>query len=141
MRARINVIRNSNRGASMIIGVFILMLLLVLAGLLIDGGRIILAFNKLFHCTYISAGANIASYDRELWKTERKVEFDIPLAELIIREELSFNMEEAEIKSIEAISLNSMKVQTQCSVPVIFLREICGDELTLESETYTFIVD
>ena len=108
---RVNL--KSQKGASLIMGLFILMVLLALAGLIIDGGRVILTFNQLFHSTYIAAEADLASYDRELWRKEKIVRFDIPLAEEIICEVLSFNMEEAEIVSITAISSNAMEVKTK----------------------------
>lgn len=131
----------SQKGASMIMGLFILMVLLALAGLLLDGGRVILAFNQLFHSTYIAAEADLASYDRELWRKEKIVKFDIPLAEEIICEVLNFNMEEAEIVSIRATSSNAIEVKTKAEIPLVFMQWIDDDKWTVRSEAETFIIN
>lgn len=136
---RVNL--KSQKGASLIMGLFILMVLLALAGLIIDGGRVILTFNQLFHSTYIAAEADLASYDRELWRKEKIVRFDIPLAEEIICEVLSFNMEEAEIVSITAISSNAMEVKTKAEIPLVFMQWIDDDKWTVRSEAETFIIN
>lgn len=125
----------------MIIGLFVLTVLLVLAGLLIDGGRIILSFNKLFQSTHIAAEANLGSYDRELWKTKREVKLDFPLSEMIVRDVLYYNMKEADIVFIVPISQSSIMVRTESEVPIVLMQKIAEDKWKLQSETSAFVIE
>lgn len=131
-----------SNGSSMIICLLVLMVIIAMGGLLLDGGRALLAYNQLFHSTYIAAHANLGSYDRELWLSEGRVELDFELAEKCITEVLDYNMPGAQIVYMKATSENSMKIRTKYEVQLSIFSELLNESTkSVGSEAQTFIID
>lgn len=139
--SEVAIIVRNKKGSSMVMNLFILMVLLTMAGLIIDGGRVLLAYNQLFNNTCIAAEANLAAYDRELWNEEGRVRINFDVAEEIITNVLNNNMKGADITTFQPTSENSLHIETQYTVPISIFDYLGDDKGTVHTSTDSFTVN
>lgn len=112
----------------------ILMLVLIaLAGLILDGGILMSKKLELSSASDASALAVSKAYDKGLWENEEKVEIDPILAEEYVITTLQKNMSSAKLVeiNIDPIEKNKATIKTKAEVETVFMKAFGIDKRTI----------
>ncbi len=127
---------DDERGMAAVLAAFIMLVIVALAGLVIDGGLLLYNEMRLEQATVAAARATRNAYDVVLWETQGIVELDPYLASKIAKEYLAYNLPEATVESCEVRppKKNEAIVKTKVEVETIFVKIFGIDKKIVRSE-------
>ena len=115
--------RDEKGAAAVLLSVFMLVLL-ALAGLVLDGGLLMYSRTRLEAAAEAAAMATIKAYDKELWEKEGIVEINPIEAENYAKQYLELNLAKAQIEDVRVNPLkkNEVIVTAKLEVEMVFMR-------------------
>lgn len=113
--------------------VLLLPVLITFMGLVLDGSLLLLRAQMLDAATDAATLAAIDAWDREYWRSQRKVRIDPAGATSRARDYLAKNMPDARLEQVTVNPANQVKIRTSTTVPLFFLRIIGWKEKKVES--------
>ena len=122
----------NERGAVYPLALFLIPVLLVMAGLLIDGGMAVYQHTKLTSAVDAAALASLDGYDRDEWEEEERVVIDPNDARQFAQLYLSRNMNDATIKSL-LVDNASVTVRAEATVVLFFMPMFGQGDFTIEA--------
>ncbi len=124
-----------DRGMVAVITAFFLLVLVALAGLVIDGGLLIYQRIRLEAATEAAAMATVEAYDVAIWEEHGIVELDPYWAEIHARNYLNINLPEAILESCEVnpFKKNQAIVRSKMEVNTVFMRAFGIEKRTIRT--------
>src|SRR5690625_948657 len=123
---------NNERGAVYPLALFLIPVLLVMAGLLIDGGMAVYQHTKLTSAVDAAALASLDGYDREEWEEEERIVIDPGDARQFAQLYLTTNMNDATIKSV-LVDDTSVTVKAEATLILFFMPMFGQGDFTIEA--------
>lgn len=118
------MIISSQEGNTTVIMATVIIVLLAVAGIIIDTGLVIEGKLKLHAATKAAAKATIEAYDEVIWENEGRVVLNQDEAESYASIYLNYNLAQAQLISviIPTESPNKAEIKTKLKVEFIFMK-------------------
>lgn len=131
---------NNEKGAVYPLAVFIIPVLLVMAGLLIDGGMAVYQHTRLTSAVDAAAIATLDAYDRGDWEDNEEIVIKLTDARRLANEYLRTNMDEATIKSVQ-VDEAEVTVEAEATVHLFFMPIFGQSDFTIEAMAGASLAD
>lgn len=125
------------RGVSVVFVMVAMPVVIAMAGLVIDGGILMMTKLQLDNAVDAASLAATQGYDQEIWENEGQVVILQSDAEILARQYLTANMPRSTLRSVEVNpnSPNHVKVTAEAKAPVFFMQMFGINTRTIVSST------
>lgn len=123
---------NNEKGAVYPLAVFLIPVLLIMAGLLIDGGMAVYQHTKLTSAVDAAALASLDAYDRDVWEENQEVVINPNDARRFANMYLTTNMSDATLTSVQ-VDNTSVTVRAEATATLFFMSMFGQSDFTIEA--------
>jgi Flp pilus assembly protein TadG len=140
---KITTILKSEKGNTLPLMAAVILLMIALAGIIIDTGLVIEAKLQLHSATKAAANASRKAYDQTIWDKEKKVVLIQGTMEAYANEYLHYNLPKAKLVDVTIFNNYSTdvsgEIKTKYKVDLIFMKIFGIDECEVKTSFNVFV--